>query len=116
MTQTQKDIESISRAADGTAYYGQQFVAALNRAHAAVWSLPDERLAAALNAFGAEAVTRLVALHSAAAAGINAALDAAGDTGPRALVEPGREFTVAEDGTITVVPLAEPGAPEEQEE
>jgi hypothetical protein len=102
-SQLEQDISAISRAASGTTYYGQLLVQSLNAAHAAVWSLPDDRLVAVLNHLG-EAVTGLVQLQSATAAALNQSLDAAGDTGPRALVQPGRQFSW-HDGSVVLVPL-----------
>ncbi len=103
-TQLEQDISAISRAAAGTTYYGQLLVAALNNAHASVWSLPDDRLRAVLNHLGEPAVTGLVQLQSATAIALNQSLDAAGDTGPRAIVQPGREFSW-DDGSVVLVPL-----------
>ena len=105
--QVDRDIAAINQAAAGTTYYGRQLVTALNNAHAAVWNLPDDRLAAVLNRLGPDQVAALIALHSQTAAALNASLDAAGDTGSRAIVVPGREYTVAADGTITVTPRPE---------
>lgn len=107
MAQVDRDIASINQSAAGTAYYGQLLVAALNKAHAAVWSLPDDRLAAVLDRLGADQVAALIALHSQTAAALNASLDAAGDTGPRALVNPSREFSW-NGNTVVLVPLPEP--------
>lgn len=107
MPQVDRDLADISRAADGTAYYGQLLVQSLNSAHAAVWTLPDDRLAAVLNRLGPEAVTGLVELHAATATALNASLDAAGDAGPRALVSPGREFSW-EGNSVVIVPREEP--------
>ena len=104
-TQLEQDLSNITRAANGTTYYAQLLVQSLNAAHAAVWSLPDDRLTAVLNRLGADQVAALIALHSQTAAALNASLDAAGDTGARARVSPGREYTIAADGTITVTPL-----------
>lgn len=106
--QIDRDIAAINQAAAGTTYYGQQLVTALNNAHAAVWNLPDDRLAAVLNRLGPDQVAALIALHSQTAAALNASLDAAGDTGNRALISPGREYTIAADGTITITPRPEP--------
>ena len=103
-TQLEQDLSAIARAANGTTYYGQLLVQSLNAAHAAVWSLPDDRLIAVLNHLGPEAVTGLVALQSATATALNQSLDAAGDAGPRAVVEPGREFSW-DGATVVLVPL-----------
>ena len=92
-TQLEQDLSNITRAANGTTYYGQLLVQSLNAAHAAVWSLPDDRLTAVLNHLGPEAVTGLVALQAATATALNQSLDAAGDSGSRAVVQPGREFS-----------------------
>ena len=103
-TQLEQDLSNIARAANGTTYYGQLLVQSLNAAHAAVWSLPDDRLTAVLNHLGPEAVTGLVALQAATATALNQSLDAAGDAGPRAVVNPSREFSWS--GTnVTLVPL-----------
>ena len=105
-TQLEQDLSNITRAANGTTYYGQLLVQSLNAAHAAVWSLPDDRLIAVLNHLGPEAVTGLVALQAATATALNQSLDAAGDTGSRAVVNPSREFSW--NGTsVVLVPLAE---------
>jgi hypothetical protein len=108
-TQLEQDLSAIARAANGTTYYGQLLVQSLNAAHAAVWSLPDDRLIAVLNHLGPEAVTGLVALQSATATALNQSLDAAGDAGPRAVVQPGRDFSW-NGATVVLVPLpvAEP--------
>ena len=103
-TQLEQDLSNITRAANGTTYYGQLLVTALNAAHAAVWSLPDDRLTAVLNHLGPEAVTGLVALQSATATALNQSLDAAGDAGPRAVVQPGREFSW-DGSSVVLVPL-----------
>tara|TARA_R110000868_G_scaffold92527_3_gene256763 strand:+ start:1514 stop:1918 length:405 start_codon:yes stop_codon:yes gene_type:complete len=108
-SQLEQDISSISRAASGTTYYGQLLVTSLNNAHAAVWSLPDDRLVAVLNHLGEQAVTGLVQLQAATASALNQSLDAAGDSGPRAIVEPGREFTWDGDSVVLApLPAAEP--------
>ena len=103
-TQLEQDLSNIARAANGTTYYGQLLVTALNNAHAAVWTLPDDRLAAVLNHLGPEAVTGLVALQAATASALNSSLDAAGDAGPRAVVQPGREYSW-DGSSVVLVPL-----------
>jgi hypothetical protein len=105
-TQLEQDLSAIARAANGTTYYAQLLVQSLNAAHAAVWTLPDDRLIAVLNHLGPESVIGLVALQSATATALNQSLDAAGDTGARAIVNPSREFSW--NGTsVVLVPLAE---------
>ncbi len=103
-TQLEQDLSNIARAANGTTYYGQLLVQSLNAAHASVWSLPDDRLTAVLNHLGPEAVTGLVALQSATASALNSSLNAAGDAGPRAVVQPGREFSW-DGSSVVLVPL-----------
>jgi hypothetical protein len=105
-TQLEQDLSAIARAANGTTYYGQLLVQSLNAAHAAVWSLPDERLIAVLNHLGPEAVTGLVTLQAATATALNQSLDAAGDAGARAIVNPSREFSW-NNTDVVLVPLAE---------
>jgi hypothetical protein len=105
-TQLEQDLSNIARAANGTTYYGQLLVQSLNAAHAAVWSLPDDRLIAVLNHLGPEAVAGLVTLQAATATALNQSLDAADDNGSRAMVNPSREFSW--NGTsVVLVPLAE---------
>lgn len=104
-TQLQQDLSAVAKAADGTTYYGEQFAHALNRT-AAIWSLPDQRLADVLNALGQERVTALIALQSAQAAALNAGLEAAGSS-VRANVTPTREFSWS-NGQVVLVPLPEP--------
>lgn len=107
VTPLEADLANIQRAAAGTTYYGQLLVQSLNAAHASVWSLPDDRLEAVLERLGPQTVAGLVQLQSQTAAALNASLDAAGDPGPRALVQPGREFTWS--GTnVVLVPLPDP--------
>jgi len=110
-TQLESDLSNIARAANGTTYYGQLLVTSLNNAHSSVWSLPDDRLVAVLNHLGEQAVTGLVALQSATASALNQSLDAAGDTGARAIVQPGREFSWDGD-SVTIAPRTEPVASE----
>ena len=103
-TQLEQDLSNITRAANGTTYYGQLLVQSLNAAHSSVWNLPDDRLAAVLNHLGPEAVTGLVALQAATATALNQSLDAAGDSGSRAVVQPGRDFSWDGD-SVVLVPL-----------
>lgn len=103
-TQLEADMANIARAASGTTYYGQLLVTSLNNAHSSVWSLPDDRLTAVLNHLGEQAVTGLVQLQAGTAAALNQSLDAAGDTGPRATVQPGRQFSW-NGGSVVLVPL-----------
>ena len=110
VTPLEADMANIQRAAQGTTYYGQLLVQSLNAAHASVWSLPDDRLEAVLERLGPQTVAGLVQLQSQTAAALNASLDAANDPGPRALVQPGREFTWQGDQVI-ITPLPQP-APE----
>lgn len=105
-TQLEQDLFAINRAAQGTTYYGQLLVQSLNSAHASVWSLPDERLVAVLNHLGPEAVTGLVALQAATATALNQSLDAAKDSGPRAIINPSREFSW-NGNSVVLVPLPE---------
>lgn len=105
-TQLEQDLFAINRAAQGTTYYGQLLVQSLNAAHAAVWNLPDDRLTAVLNHLGPQTVASLVQLQAATATALNQSLDAAGDTGSRAIADPSREFSW--DGSnVVLVPTIE---------
>jgi len=106
-TQLEQDISNADRAAQGTSYYGGLLVTALNRAAWAIWTLPDERLEAVLNHLGAAKVQELLQAHAGIGTALNAALDAQGEGGSRVRVEQPRQFTVGEDGHITLVPLPE---------
>jgi hypothetical protein len=105
-TPLETDLFAIERAASGTIYHGQRLAEALNAAHNALWSLPDARLAAALNHLGAAKLNDLMTAHGAIATAVNAALDNASVNGPRAIIEAGRDIEVASNGTITVIPPA----------
>lgn len=101
-TQLEQDLFAINRAAQGTTYYGQLLVQSLNAAHAAVWNLPDDRLTAVLNHLGPQTVAGLVQLQAATATALNQSLDAAGDTGSRAIADPSREFSWNGSGFVVV--------------
>jgi hypothetical protein len=101
-TQLQRDLSEVSKAAEASTYYGELFAASLNRT-AAIWSLPDERLAAVLNALGESNVSALLQLQAAQAAALNAGLQAAGSS-VRANVQPTREFSW-QAGQAVIVPI-----------
>jgi hypothetical protein len=105
---------NLARQIDGTAYQFTQLVLQMNRMHASAWALPTADVEALLNDIGAAKVQELVAKNAAAATAVNAILDGAGNTGPRALVAPGRHYTINEEtGYITVTPLPEQVTEEE---
>jgi len=112
-TQLEKDLADVQRAADAAAYMTEQLARALDRAHAAVWQLPDDRLSALLNHLGSEQVNAIFSAHQEIAVAVNAALDASASQAKRAKTTAGREFTLAQDGTFTVIPLPKPQQPTE---
>jgi hypothetical protein len=112
-TQLETDLANVQRAVDAASYSVASLASALDRAHAAVWQLPDDRLSALLNHLGAAQVNAIFSAHQAIAVSVNAALDASASQAKRAKTTAGREFTVAEDGTFTVTPLPKPQQPTE---
>jgi hypothetical protein len=108
VSQTDRDLAALDQSISGAQYYLGLYVQSLNRVHSSVWSLPDERLAAALEKVGPAGVAQLIALHEAAADAANQLLDASGTAGPRAQGAPTREFLFNADGTVEIVPLPEP--------
>jgi len=115
VSQTDRDLASLDQSISGAQYYLALYVASLNRVHA-FWSLPDDRLKAALEKVGPEGVAQLVSLHEAAADAANQLLDASGTAGPRAQGAPTREFSFNADGSVTIVPLPEPEVVEPDED
>lgn len=104
-TQLEKDLAEVQRSVDAASYAVESLARALNRAHASVWQLPDDRLAALLNHLGPAQVQSIFAAHQAIATAANAALDASNRSGVRAYASAGRETNLDSDGRISVVPL-----------
>lgn len=107
-TQLEKDLAEVQRSVDAAAYAVENLARALNRAHASVWQLPDDRLAALLNHLGPAQVQSIFEAHQAIATAANAALDASNRTGIRALAVAGRETIVDGNGKISIVPIVKP--------
>lgn len=107
MDSTSRDLSELDRSISGAQYYLALYVSALNRTHATVWSLPDDRLKAALEKVGPAGVAQLVELQIAAGTAANSLMDAAGMAGPRAATVPSREFSWS-GNTVTVTPLPVP--------
>jgi hypothetical protein len=112
LSPVEQDVQNLARQIDGTAFCFAQLVLQMNRMHAAAWALPDARLEAMLNRLGRAKVEALVAKNAAAAAAVNAILDGAGNSGPRAISTPGRTFTW-EGTNVVLAPVPTP-EPEDQ--
>jgi hypothetical protein len=112
-TQLETDLANVQRAVDAASYSVASLASALDRAHAAVWQLPDDRLSALLNHLGATQVNAIFSAHQSISTAVNVALDASNSQAKRAKTTAGREFTVAEDGTFSVIPLPKPQQPTE---
>lgn len=104
-SQIEKDLAEVQRSVDAASYSVENLARALNRAHASVWQLPDDRLAALLNHLGPAQVQSIFAAHQAIATAANAALDASNRSGVRAYASAGRETTVDDNGKISIVPI-----------
>jgi len=107
MTDTQRDLASLDRKIQGTAYYVSLAVQAAASQHAEVWSKDDASLAALLSAIGPEATAQLVEQHRQGATALNAIAAMLGISA-RAPVDPSREFSFNAQGVAVVVPLPEP--------
>jgi hypothetical protein len=107
-TQLETDLANVQRAVDAASYSVASLASALDRAHAAVWQLPDDRLTALLNHLGATQVNAIFSAHQSIATAVNAALEASNSQAKRAKAIAGREFTVNEDGVFNIIPLPKP--------
>ena len=105
-TQEQTDLQDLSRNVNGALYYSQLWADALTRI-GVVWSLPDDRLEAVLEALGQERVTALLQLMAAQAQVLNVVFEAAG-VSTRVNATPAREFSWNSPTDVVIVPLPEP--------
>jgi hypothetical protein len=114
MDSTQRNLASLDRRIQATAYYHTLTIQAAAAQHSEVWSKSDSELSALLTAIGEPATTQLIESHRQGAQALNAIAEMLGISA-RAPVEPGREFSFV-DGVAAVVPLPEPEAQEEEQE
>jgi hypothetical protein len=103
MSDTQRDLASLDRKIQGTAYYVSLAVQAAASQHSEVWSKDDASLASLLSAIGPEATAQLVEQHRQGATALNAIAAMLGISA-RAPVEPSREFSFV-NGVAVVVPI-----------
>ena len=113
MDSTQRNIASLDRRIQGTAYYLTLTINAAAAQHSDVWGKPDSELASLLTAIGEPATMQLIESHRQGATALNQ-LAAMLGISARAPVEPSREFSFdPQTGQATVVPLPEPEPQEE---
>ena len=103
MDGTQRNLASLDRRIQATAYYHTLTINAAAAQHAEVWQKSDSDLAALLTAIGEPATMQLIESHRQGATALNAIAAMLGISA-RAPVEPSREFSFV-DGVAVVVPL-----------
>ena len=101
-TQLEQDLDGLLSNITTVALATSATAQTLNNAHEAFWSLPDDRLLAALNSLGAEKVQSMFTEHYSIATACNAFLDAAGHDGARAITVRGREIALT-DGVFSLI-------------
>jgi hypothetical protein len=114
MDSTQRNLASLDRRIQGTAYYMTLTINAAAAQHSEVWGKSDSDLAALLTAIGEPATMQLIESHRQGAQALNAIAEMLG-IAARAPVEPTREFSFV-DGVAVVTPRPEPEPQEEQAE
>ncbi len=110
LTQLQIDLMSVQAASDKAARALEDACKRLNEAHAALWSLPKERLEALLNHMGLAQVQGVFSAHQQIAVQSNTALDAWEHQGARAIIVPGKHMTY--DGTFHILEVETEPEPE----
>jgi hypothetical protein len=104
-TQLQKDIEDLQAGIDRSTELVDQTVDSLNTTHRNLWNLDDDRLQALLQHLSDEGqLEDLLNTHASAAEDLNFLAEHAG-VNKIAIIGRGREFTIADDGTVTLEPL-----------
>ena len=106
MDGTQRNLASLDRRIQGTAYYLTLTIQAAAAQHSEVWGKTDSELASLLTAIGEPATMQLIESHRQGATALNQ-LAAMLGISARAPVEPSREFSFV-DGQAVIVPLPEP--------
>jgi len=107
MDSTARNLASLDRRIQATAYYHTLTIQAAAAQHSEVWSKSDSDLSAMLTAIGPTAAAQLIESHRQGATALNAIAEMLGISA-RAPVEPGREFSFDAQGQAVVVPLPEP--------
>lgn len=106
-TQAQLDIQSLENKVAKAVLSLKSAAMQLNYAYNSVWSLPDDRLQALLQALvDANKFDEIFTLHAQSAASINALLVAAGEKAV-AKEGAGREYTIT-GGMVTIIPIIDP--------
>lgn len=104
-TQTQLDIETLESRVFQTLLSLKAAAAQLNNAYDSVWSLSDERLQALMQTLvDAGKFEEIFTLHAQSANYINTILVGAGET-PIAKTGAGREYTISENGVVSIIPI-----------
>lgn len=87
----------------------------LNASYNFLWSLPDDQIEEIMNYKGIFELQRIFEAHFKYANGFNELLQDRGISEPRAITIKPRDFSINEDGVISLVPLTEPEIVEENE-
>ena len=103
--QLQQDASLLDNLILQTAEATHHLAATIARCNAEFWGLPDDRLAAILNA-DVERTQAVFAANSALGSAVNASLDEIDSPAHscRAPVTPGREISLGLDGKFTITP------------
>ena len=114
LPQVDQDLAQLNTSINRSSYYLGLAVQAFNETHW-VWSLPDDRLSALLERLGPTQVAVLRGAQIGTAWALNAILDGAQSTQPRAIAQPARTFTWSGTNVVlTPLPTPEPSpTPEE---
>jgi hypothetical protein len=110
MDSTQRNLASLDRRIQGTAYYLTLTINAAAAQHSEVWQKSDSELASLLTAIGPEATAQLIEQHRQGATALNQ-LAAMLGISARAPVEPSREFSFV-NGQAVIVPIVVEESPE----
>src|ERR1035437_3759604 len=103
-TQVETDTDAILEAKRTALLATADAIVALNNLHEATWGLPDQRLLDVLNDTGPTDVVAAFEEYYQACVGLQGILTRAGISTPVALIAPGRQLQVGDDGLFAFVP------------
>ena len=106
LSQVEQDLTLLDSLIVQSAEAAHHLAVTMGRCNAELWSLPDERLGAVLNA-DRERTAAIFAANSFLGSAVNAALDnsSIAKFSSRAPLTPGREISVGESGEYVVIPI-----------
>lgn len=103
-TQIDLDIQAIEAATNSFANAIDSAIVTLNIAYDALWKLPDDRLTAVLQKlWDSGKLIELFTNHNFSAVNLNEIKDKAHSFGTRAIAVAGREFTIDQNGIVTLI-------------